>query len=50
MFKLNQPNPDLKSFEQVLDVVDAHTLGEFCRIVYSGFELPQGKTMMEKKN
>lgn len=44
-----QPKIDPTSFEQVLDVVDAHTVGEFCRIIYGGFTLPEGNSVMEKK-
>ncbi len=37
-------------FESALQVVDAHTVGEFCRIVIGGFPEPEGKTMIEKKD
>ena len=36
-------------FESALQVVDSHTVGEFCRIVIGGFPEPQGNTMIEKK-
>ena len=35
--------------KQALQVVDAHTVGEFCRIVIGGFPEPEGNTMIEKK-
>lgn len=37
-------------FEEALQVVDAHTAGEFCRMVIGGFPEPEGSTMIEKKN
>ncbi len=37
-------------FETAVQVVDAHTVGEFCRVVIGGFPEPQGNTMIEKKN
>ena len=36
-------------FEEALQVVDAHTAGEFCRMVIGGFPEPEGNTMIEKK-
>ena len=36
-------------FESALQVVDSHTVGEFCRIVIGGFPEPEGSTMIEKK-
>ena len=36
-------------FEEALQVVDAHTAGEFCRMVIGGFPEPEGSTMIEKK-
>ncbi|MGN0312956.1 MAG: proline racemase family protein [Lachnospiraceae bacterium] len=36
-------------FESVLQVVDSHTVGEFCRIVIGGAPEPEGNTMIEKK-
>ena len=36
-------------FEAALQVVDAHTEGEFCRMVIGGFPEPEGSTMIEKK-
>lgn len=41
---------DFSKYEQVLEVVDAHTVGEFCRVVTGGFKEPEGKDMIEKKN
>ena len=42
-------NVNFDRFEGQLQVVDAHTEGEFCRIVYGGFPEPEGNTMIEKK-
>ena len=36
-------------FEEALQVVDAHTAGEFCRMVIGGFPEPEGSTMIEKQ-
>ena len=36
-------------YESALQVVDAHTSGEFCRMVIGGFPEPEGNTMIEKK-
>ena len=36
-------------FETALQVIDSHTVGEFCRIVIGGFPEPEGNTMIEKK-
>ena len=33
-------------FEEALQVVDAHTAGEFCRMVIGGFPEPEGSTIM----
>lgn len=44
-----KPNVDFSRFEEQLVVVDAHTVGEFCRVVIGGFPEPQGNTMIEKK-
>lgn len=41
---------DFSKYEQVLQVIDSHTVGEFCRIVTGGFKEPEGNTMIEKKN
>ena len=42
-------NVDFSRFEGALQVVDAHTVGEFCRVVIGGFPEPEGNTMIEKK-
>lgn len=42
-------NVNFDRFEEQLQVVDAHTSGEFCRMVLSGFPEPEGNTMIEKK-
>lgn len=42
-------NVDYGRFETALQVVDAHTVGEFCRVVTGGFPEPEGSTMIEKK-
>ena len=42
-------NVNFDRFEAALQVVDAHTEGEFCRVVYGGFPEPEGNTMIEKK-
>lgn len=46
--KLNA-NINYERFEEALQVVDAHTVGEFCRVVISGFQEPEGNSMLEKK-
>ena len=48
---MSRPTPkiNIRRFEHALKFVDAHTCGEFCRIIYDGFDEPEGKTMMEKK-
>lgn len=43
-------NVNFDRFEEQLKVVDAHTMGEFCRILVGGIPEPQGNTMIEKKN
>ena len=42
-------NVNFSRFESALQVVDSHTVGEFCRIVIGGFPEPEGSTMIEKK-
>ena len=42
-------NVNFDRFEEALQVVDAHTAGEFCRMVIGGFPEPEGSTMIEKK-
>ena len=44
-----QANVNFDRFEAALQVVDSHTVGEFCRIVIGGFPEPEGNTMIEKK-
>lgn len=39
----------LTGLRSQLKVVDAHTMGEFCRILVGGIPEPQGNTMIEKK-
>lgn len=41
---------NFKNYGDVLEVIDAHTVGEFCRIVTGGFKEPEGNDMIEKKN
>lgn len=45
-------NPTLNKerFEAAFTVVDSHTVGEFTRIVLSGFPKLEGNTMMERKS
>ena len=40
-------NINFDRFEAALQVVDAHTVGEFCRMVIGGFPEPEGNTMIE---
>ncbi|MGN0169876.1 MAG: proline racemase family protein [Lachnospiraceae bacterium] len=42
-------NVNVGRFESVMQVVDSHTVGEFCRIVIGGAPEPEGSTMIEKK-
>ena len=42
-------NINIERFEMAVNVVDAHTCGEFCRVVMGGFPEPKGNTMIEKK-
>ena len=42
-------NVNLDRFESVLQAVDAHTVGEFCRVIIGGFPEPEGSTMIEKR-
>lgn len=42
-------NVNFDRFESQLQVVDAHTNGEFCRMVIGGFPEPEGSTMIEKR-
>lgn len=49
MSRKKQVTIDPQHFEACFKVIDAHTQGEFTRIVYDGFPEPQGNTMLEKK-
>ena len=42
-------NVNTSRFEYQLQAVDAHTVGEFCRVIIGGFPEPEGNTMIEKK-
>lgn len=44
------PKLNLDSFEAVFTVVDTHTVGEYTRIIFSGFPELEGNTIMEQKN
>ena len=44
------PKINLDRFEASFKAIDAHTAGEFCRIVYSGFPKPEGNTPIERKH
>lgn len=44
------PKVNFDKYEAQLQVVDCHTVGEFCRIVTGGFPEPEGNTMIEKKH
>ncbi|MDD6920101.1 MAG: proline racemase family protein [Eubacteriales bacterium] len=44
------PQVNFDKYEAQLQVVDCHTVGEFCRIVTGGFPEPEGNTMIEKKH
>lgn len=45
------PKPVLntKRFEACFKAIDAHTEGEFCRVVYAGFPEPVGDTILDRK-
>ena len=43
------PRINLIRFEAGFKAIDAHTAGEFCRVVYSGFPKPEGSTPIERK-
>ena len=40
---------NFQRFEEKFQVVDAHTVGEFCRVVTGGFPEPEGISMMDRK-
>ena len=44
------PKLNLDSFEASFLAVDTHTVGEFTRIVVSGFPKLEGNTMIERKH
>lgn len=44
------PKLNLDQYESSFVAVDTHTLGEFTRIIMSGFPKLEGNTMIEKKN
>ena len=44
------PKLNLDNFEASFLAVDTHTVGEFTRIVVSGFPKLEGNTMIERKN
>ena len=44
------PKLNLDAFEAAFHAIDTHTVGEFTRIVTSGFPELQGDTMIERKN
>ena len=44
------PKINLDRFEASFKAIDAHTAGEFCRVVYSGFPKPEGNTPIERKH
>lgn len=41
---------NLNSFEAAFKTIDTHTVGEFTRIILSGFPKLEGNTMIERKN
>lgn len=49
--KTFEPKPVLntKRFEACFKAIDAHTEGEFCRVVYEGFPEGKGDTILERK-
>lgn len=44
------PKLNLDSFEASFKAIDTHTVGEFTRILFSGFPQLEGNTMIERKN
>ena len=42
-------NLDLSNYEKHFKAIDSHTLGQFTRVVLSGFPEIKGNTMIEKK-
>lgn len=45
-----RPQLDLDAFEASFHAIDTHTVGEFTRIVVSGFPKLEGATMIQRKN
>lgn len=45
-----RPKLNTDAFEAVFHAIDTHTVGEFTRIIVSGFPELQGDTMIERKN
>ena len=45
------PKPVLNTerFEACFKAIDAHTEGEFCRVVYAGFPEGKGDTILDRK-
>lgn len=44
------PKINLNAFEVSFTCIDTHTVGEFTRIIFSGFPIPEGNTPIERKN
>ncbi|MFI3172314.1 MAG: proline racemase family protein [Eubacteriales bacterium] len=44
------PKINLDAFEASFTCVDTHTVGEFTRIIFSGFPIPEGNTPIERKH
>ena len=44
------PKINLDAFEASFTCVDTHTVGEFTRIIFSGFPMPEGNTPIERKH
>ena len=44
------PKLNLDSFEATFKAIDTHTVGEFTRVLFSGFPQLEGNTMIERKN
>lgn len=44
------PKLNLDAFEASFHAIDTHTVGEFTRIITSGFPKLEGDTMIERKN
>ena len=45
-----EPKLNLDSFERTFKAIDTHTVGEFTRILFSGFPELKGDTMIERKH